>query len=123
MEVRMGFKKGQKMKIRTTLDLSVTMGGVSHDNTGCKGYLPEGTAYADLVRVFGEPQLKSSLDGKIKAEWIGEVNGLVFTIYDYKSKVDPKDNTDWHIGGRHAFTAELVNLYFKKNDKNQGLRP
>jgi len=52
-------------------------------------------------------------DSKIKAEWAGRINGLVFTIYDYKSKLDPERNTDWHIGGKTKFTAELVNLFFK----------
>jgi hypothetical protein len=101
------------MKVKAELNLTVEMGGVSHDNTGCQGYMPEGTAYADLVRVFGEPQINSSPDGKIKAEWIGKINGLVFTIYDYKSKVEPEQNTDWHIGGKIKLSAELVNLYFK----------
>lgn len=100
------------MKIRTTLDVNVTMGGVSHKGTGCWCYLPEGTRYSDIVRVFGKPQLGRSPDGKIKAEWIGKINGLVFTIYDYKSKVDPKENTNWHIGGNLKLTADLVSHYF-----------
>ena len=101
------------MKVKTELDLKVEMGGVSHDNTGCQGYLPEGTRYEDIVRVFGVPQLGKSPDGKIKAEWVGRINGLVFTIYDYKSKLDPERNTNWHIGGKVKLTAELVNLYCK----------
>jgi len=101
------------MKVRATLDINVSMGGVSHDGTGCQGYLPDGTRYGDIVRVFGGPQCGKSPDGKIKTEWIGRINGLVFTIYDYKSKLEPERNIDWHIGGKHKFTAELVNLYFK----------
>ena len=101
------------MKVKAEIELIVTMGGVSHDGTGCQGYLPEGTRYEDIVRVFGGPQLGASPDGKIKAEWVGRINGLVFTIYDYKSKLDPERNTDWHIGGKQKFVAELVNLYFK----------
>lgn len=101
------------MKVRTTLDLNITMGDVSHDGTGCQGYLPEGTRYEDIVRVFGRHQLGASLDGKIKAEWVGRINGLVFTIYDYKSRLDPERNTNWHVGGKQKFVAELVTLYFK----------
>ena len=101
------------MKVKPELDLKVEMGGASHDGTNCRGYLPEGTRYEDIVRVFGGPQLGTSSDGKIKAEWIGRINGLVFTIYDYKSSLDPERNTDWHIGGKQKFVAELVNLYFK----------
>jgi hypothetical protein len=101
------------MKVKAEIELKVEMGGVSHDGTGCQGYLPEGTRYEDIVRVFGGPQLGASLDGKIKAEWVGRINGLVFTIYDYKSRMDPERNTDWHIGGKQKFVAELVNIYFK----------
>ena len=101
------------MKVKAEIDLKVEMGGVSHDGTGCQGYLPEGTRHEDIVRVFGGPQLGKSPDGKIKAEWVGRINGLVFTIYDYKSRLDLERNTDWHIGGKVKLTAELVNLYFK----------
>ena len=101
------------MKVKAELDLKVEMGGASHDGTGCQGYLPEGARHEDIVRVFGDPQSGNSPDGKIKTEWIGRINGLVFTIYDYKSRLDPERNTDWHIGGKQKFVAELVNLYFK----------
>ncbi|MFH2137432.1 MAG: hypothetical protein ABII88_02850 [Candidatus Omnitrophota bacterium] len=100
------------MKVKAELDLIVEMGGVSHDGTGCQGYLPEGTCYDDVVFVFGEPHLGSSQDGKIKVEWVGTINGLVFTIYDYKSKLDPEQNTDWHIGGKQKIVAELIRTYF-----------
>ncbi len=100
------------MKVRAELDLKVEMGGVSHIGTGCQGYLPEGTRYEDIVRVFGAPQLGASPDSKIKTEWVGRINGLVFTIYDYKSQIDPERNTDWHIGGRQKFVVDLVNIFF-----------
>ena len=103
------------MKVKAELDLAVEMGGVSHIGTGCQGYLPEGTRYEDIVRVFGEPQLAGSPDNKIKAEWVGRINGLVFTIYDYKSPLEPQRNTDWHIGGKHKLAATLVNIYFQAN--------
>ncbi len=100
------------MKVKAELDLKVEMGGVSHYGTGCQGYLPEGTRYEDIVRVFGGPQLGASPDGKIKAEWVGRISGLVFTIYDYKSRLDPERNTDWHIGAKMKFVADILNLYF-----------
>jgi hypothetical protein len=28
-------------------------------------------------------------------------------------RVEPERNTDWHIGGKQKFVAELVNIYFK----------
>lgn len=103
------------MKVKAELDLTVGMGGVSNTGTGCQGYLPEGTRYEDIVRVFGEPQIGKSSDGKIKAEWVGRINGLVFTIYDYKSNLEPERNTDWHIGGKHKLTAVLLNIFYKNS--------
>ncbi len=115
MEIRLGNKKGQVMKVQATIDIDVVMGGVSHHGTGCQGYLPEGTRYENIVLVFGEPQLGKSPDGKIQMEWVGRINGLVFTIYDYKSKLDPKRNTDWHIGGKVKLVEVLVNCIFRNN--------
>lgn len=101
-----------QMKVKAELDLKVEMGGVSHDGTGLQGYLPEGTRYKDIVRVLGKPQHGKSPDGKIKVEWVGRINGLVFTIYDYKSRVDPKRNTDWHIGGKKKIVGILISAFW-----------
>lgn len=99
------------MKIRVTLDINVEMGNLSSEGTSCQGYLPKGTRYKDIVRVFGRPQYKSSRDSKIGVEWVGTINGLVFTIYDYKSSLAPQKNLSWHIGGKNVFTAQLVNFF------------
>ncbi len=48
------------MKVQATIDIDVVMGGVSHDGTGLQGYLPEGTRYEDIIRVFGEAQFGKS---------------------------------------------------------------
>lgn len=101
------------MKVRAKLDLTIEMGGAPDIGTSCQGYLPEGTRHEDIVRVFGEPQFGASPDSKIKAEWTGRISGLVFTIYDYKSALEPAQNTDWHIGGKIKLAAELVNIYFE----------
>jgi hypothetical protein len=100
------------MKIKITLEAEVTMGG-TRLGTGFMGYMPTGTTYKDLVRVFGKPNIDASPDGKVKAEWLGRLNGLDFTIYDYKSPVAPEECCEWHIGGRNAMIAPLVIAYFK----------
>ena len=102
------------MKTKITLDLEVKMGGADSKGTGCMGYMPDGTTYKALVRVFGKPQYGESADGKIKIEWVGTINGLAFTIYDYKSGLAPKANTDWHIGGKTALIAQLLTAYVKQ---------
>lgn len=105
------------MDITINVESKLEMGKGDIYGTALMGYMPSGTYYNDLVRVFGEPQSGRSLDGKIQVEWFGLINGLVFTIYDYKTSVIPKDNEDWHIGGEHKLTAALVIAYFTETMK------
>ncbi len=103
-----------KVNIDVVLDVRMGIGSAFCEmfETSQQGRFPEGTRYKDLVKIFGEPQFGESIDGKIQVEWVGKINGSIFTIYDYNSKVNPKQNTDWHIGGKHAMTADLVKAYF-----------
>ncbi len=101
------------MKIKLELEIDVVMGGISPVGTNFYGYLPEGTTYDDIIKVFGQPQFGKSPDGKMQVQWVGKINGLVFTIYDFKSKVFPNDNKEWHVGGELKFTAELIKAYFQ----------
>jgi len=100
------------MKITLRLEANLAMGRADTYGTSLMGYMPSGTYYKDLVRVFGEPLVVPPCNGKIKVEWCGYINGLVFTVYDYKSCVIPKDNIDWHIGGHDKLTADLLIAYF-----------
>ncbi len=101
------------MKVSIELNIELKMGEANLTGTGLAGYLPDGTTYKQLVKVFGKPQRDASPDGKIQVEWTGRINGLDFSIYDYKSDVKPQANTDWHIGGRNAMAASLVIAYFQ----------
>lgn len=102
------------MKVNTELEMDIQMVNVSDIGAGLQGYLPDGTRYEDLVRVFGQPQMGKSIDNKIKAKWIGKINGLLFTVYDYKSGLEPTRNTDWHIGAKHKVTAHLLCAYWRE---------
>ena len=97
---------------------NVTM---TFDQTGTSlsGYL--NTTYKKLCKVFGKPNGKT--DGyKVDAEWIGSINGKVFTIYNYKDGKNyngkngtPKTKiTDWHIGGKDKSVANELNELFKE---------
>jgi hypothetical protein len=55
------------MKVKAELDLTVEMGGVSHDNTGCQGDMTEVTTYYDY---------KSRIDLNTILIGISEVNGV-----------------------------------------------
>ena len=72
-------------------------------------------SYADLVRVFGEPNRGESADQKVLVEWVLRTPVGVATIYNYKSGVnwtarglEAKDIYDWHIGGRSADVADVL---------------
>lgn len=81
--------------------------------TSFKGYL-ENASYEDIVRVFGQPDpdTAETCDGKIRAEWIGRILGMIFTIYDYKDDRPLDKLREWHIGGKEEAVVELVNQYF-----------
>ena len=64
--------------------------------TSLKGYIE--TFYDDLVAVLGDPELGGD---KTTAEWhIVFEDGLVASVYDYKTGCTPKDRHGWHIGGK-----------------------
>lgn len=99
---------------------SIVMGEKETVGSSLMGYLPKGTSYEQVLKVFGKPQRDhESGDGKIQVQWVGQVcttDGLkLFTIYDYKSHVSPAENFDWHIGSHDAETANAVVAYFKNH--------
>ena len=59
------------------------------------------STYSELCSLLGEPKGKSSIDGKVRVEWIIELeNKVVFTIYDWKEYDTPiEEVTIWHVGG------------------------
>ena len=57
---------------------------------------------ADLIRVFGEPSMDASLDGKVSMGWVFRtIAGDVFTIYDWKG-------FRWSIGGHSGAAVQAV---------------
>jgi hypothetical protein len=102
------------MRVTIEMDLRVTMGGVATAGVSPQGTLPAGTRYVDITKVFGAPRFDESPD-QVKCEWAGTINGLVFTIYGYKSKHSTGNNNEWHIGGDVELVVELVNSYFKNS--------
>lgn len=82
----------------------VTNDTYSANGTSLRGYVV--TYYHDLVEMFGQP-----LPGgdKTNAEWIIEFDdGLVATIYDWKTYEAPMDKYEWHIGGKSYEVVERI---------------
>jgi len=72
--------------------------GINVAGTSLRGAID--CSFDQLVEAFGNPMYDTSGDDKVKAEWYIEFDdGTTATIYDWKSNLDPKDNTDWHVGG------------------------
>ncbi|PIQ86780.1 MAG: hypothetical protein COV74_03485 [Candidatus Omnitrophica bacterium CG11_big_fil_rev_8_21_14_0_20_45_26] len=84
-------------------------------------------SYADLVTIFGPPNSTRHCY-KIDAEWIGAIDGEVFTIYNYKTGKSylgtqgktVEEITDWHIGAKKRLTAEKVLFLILKHTLKQG---
>ena len=79
-------------------------------------------SYADLVRLFGEPN--TDHDGyKSDAEWLIYTMDGVCTIYNYKDGrnylgsegLATKDITDWHLGGHNKNAPEIVKQFIEKS--------
>ena len=104
------FSKMVELKVPIAVSRIYTGNGSS-----LKGYLPIGTTYKQVVKLFGPPTCTdTSVDGKVTCMWTGVIAGVYFTIYDYKSKVHYKENIDWHIGGHTDVLPELVMSYYNK---------
>ncbi len=63
--------------------------------------------YNDLVRAFGE---STGSGDKTNCEWILKINGVPFTIYDWKEPFNPEDFPNnyfkWHIGSHEPLSLE-----------------
>lgn len=81
-------------------------------------------SFSKLVDIFGKPNVQGD-EYKVDAEWCGDIDGEVFTIYNYKTgenylgeKGLPVEQiTDWHIGGKSKEVAQKVIDYISSFDK------
>ena len=92
--------------------------GADAEETSLQGYV--NATYDELVAAFGEP---GPSDGyKSDAEWDGLLDGVVFTIYNWKNGknycgaegADVHYITHWHVGGRSAQAAWNVDQFLKE---------
>lgn len=83
-----------------------------NNGTSLQGYIT--ISYKELVKAFGKPHWT---DGdKTTAEWCFKtVEGVVFTIYDYKNCSTPRGEYLWHIGGKGELVVAIVQVLFPNN--------
>lgn len=103
------YKDPMKIKMEDGKTIEVTTHNESDaidvNGTWLQGYIT--ATYQHLLNLFGEPDLY--VDNKVQVEWTLEYDGTVITIYDYKNYgIDPKRNTNWHVGGFDAEAARLA---------------
>jgi len=83
------------------------------NGTSLMGYVT--CKYEKLVKVFGEPITDSTGD-KVTCEWEGKLDGIPFTIYDWKTNVPYKENLNWNIGGYNQKAVNAVKGYLAENN-------
>ena len=88
------------------------------EGTCLQGYID--ASYDYLLEMFGEHEGASG-DGKVQAEWMLKINGVVVTIYDWKYYDTPVERVKkWNIGGHGKEAAEqLKNLMGKCGDSKR----
>ncbi len=76
--------------------------------TGYEGEIR--TSYKELKAVFGKP-MDGSPDGKVRKSWCFHIDGIVCTIYDWKTKGRTlKSITRWNVGGSSRLSYNLVRM-------------
>lgn len=65
------------------------------------------TTYDELIEMLGEPTFRGG--DKTTVEWaIQFEDGLVATIYDWKTGATPQGRYDWHVGGHDRKVVDRV---------------
>jgi methionine synthase II (cobalamin-independent) len=75
--------------------------------TSLSGYV-EATLY-ELEQVFGSPTYADEDPSKkVQTEWTLSLDGVVATIYNWKTQQTPQGVYRWHIGGFDKGEVEMV---------------
>ena len=82
-------------------------GTTATTGTSLSGYV-EATLY-ELTQVFGEPTYAlEDPDEKVQTEWCVRLDGVVATIYNWKTQQTPRGLYRWHVGGFGRGEVEMV---------------
>lgn len=93
------------------------------NGTSLQGYLE--CSYKNLIEVLGEPHMIGAAGDKVDVEWAYEIDGVVFTIYNWKNGKcyngdagDFVENiTSWNVGGRNKNAYYLAKSVTEKHTK------
>ena len=80
------------------------------------------TTYKELKAVFGQPNGDGSADGKTRKEWCFHIDGIVCTIYDWKTgRTALSRIRNWSVGGSSPLSMKLVQLAILEYRIKEGL--
>ena len=75
--------------------------------TSLSGYVE--ATYYELEQVFGAPTYTlEDPDEKVQTEWTLRLNGVVATVYNWKTRQTPQGLYRWHVGGFGRGEVEMV---------------
>jgi hypothetical protein len=89
-----------QITIKNTDTINVTGSSLS-------GYVE--ATYHELEQVFGAPTYADeNPDDKVQTEWCLRLNGVIATIYNWKTAQTPRGLYRWHVGGFGRGEVEMV---------------
>jgi len=88
--------------------------------TSFKGHLYDVT-YDELIAIFGEPA--EEIDYKFRWHWQGKCldengNSVVFTIYDWNSRVPKHMMRNWNVGGTNIHAVYATQYFIEQSRKS-----
>ena len=86
--------------------------------TGYEGEIR--TSYKELKAVFGKP-MDGSPDGKVRKSWCFHIDGIVCTIYDWKTgRTALSRIRHWSVGGSSPLSIKLIRLAILEHRIKEG---
>ena len=78
------------------------------------------TTYKELKAVFGQPT-GGSADGKVRKSWCFHIDGIVCTIYDWKTgRTALSRIRHWSVGGSTPLSIKLIRLAILEHRIKEG---
>ena len=78
------------------------------------------TTYKELKAVFGQPT-GGSADGKVRKSWCFHIDGIVCTIYDWKTgRTALSRIRHWSVGGSSPLSIKLIRLAILEHRIKEG---
>lgn len=61
----------------------------------------------------------ASKDGKSRCIWHKTIDNMLFCVYDWKTKAEPDETIDWHIGARNEEESKKIQRILNNVKNNE----